>query len=125
MVKRHHLDLSLGCDGLLQEIWRKKPTLHVFGHVHWGRGRQAVFWDDCQRAYERLMSRKKRGPIFDMIPNACWLDAFKVLFYGIRSVVWQYAMLGGSSTGGVMINAAMQRGNTGKLVKGSPISIEI
>lgn len=60
-----------------------------------------------------------------MIPNACWLDAFKVLFYGIRSVVWQYAMLGGSSTGGVMINAAMQRGNTGKLVKGSPISIEI
>ncbi|RYP73655.1 hypothetical protein DL771_003543 [Monosporascus sp. 5C6A] len=107
------------------EIWRKKPTVHVFGHVHWGRGKQAVFWDDCQRSYERLMSRKKRGPIYDMIPNGGWLDAIKVLFYGIRSVVWHYAMLGGASSGGVVINAAVQHGNSGKLVKEHPITIEI
>ena len=31
-----HLDLDLGCPGLLREVWRVKPRLHVFGHVHWG-----------------------------------------------------------------------------------------
>lgn len=60
-----------------------------------------------------------------MIPSACWLDAFSVVFYGFRSVIWHYAMLGGSSSGGVMINAAMQHGNTGTLTKRPPITIEI
>lgn len=102
-----------------------KPTLHVFGHVHWGRGLRPVFWDDCQRAYESLMSRKGRGPFWDMVPNRSWFDAFEVLYYGVKCVIWHYVMLGGASSGGVMINAAMQHGNTGRLTKRPPITVEI
>ncbi|KAI0008573.1 calcineurin-like phosphoesterase [Xylariaceae sp. FL0662B] len=87
---QHHLDLSLGCPGLLQEIWRTKPRVHVFGHVHWGRGMHPIFWDDCQRFYEKVMSRPKRGPFYDMLPQAGWLDAFRVLHYGVLSVLWQW-----------------------------------
>ncbi|KAI0483161.1 calcineurin-like phosphoesterase [Xylariaceae sp. FL0804] len=121
----HHLDLSLGCPSLLAEVWRKKPKVHIFGHVHWGRGVQSVYWDDCQKAYERLMSRRKRGPILDMIPSPAWSDAFKVLYHGAKGILWQYFWLGGTSNGSVMINAAMQHGTSGKLTDKPPITIEI
>jgi hypothetical protein len=120
-----HRDLSLGCPGLLAEIWKKKPKIHVFGHVHWGRGTEAVYWDDCQKTYESLMLRKKRGPIFDMIPSPRWIEALKVLLYGTKAVLWQWFWLGGASSGSVLINAAMQAGTSGKLTKESPITIEI
>lgn len=120
-----HRDLSLGCPGLLGEIWRKKPKVHVFGHVHWGRGIEAVYWDDCQKAYEGLMSRPKRGPIYDMIPNPAWVDTSKVLFYAVKAILWQWLWQGGASDGGVLINAAMQAGTSGKLTGKTPITIEI
>ncbi|KAF8418198.1 Metallo-dependent phosphatase-like protein [Tirmania nivea] len=34
-----------GCEFLRQALWRTKPKLHVFGHVHEGRGAQVVRWD--------------------------------------------------------------------------------
>ncbi|KAI1381920.1 Metallo-dependent phosphatase [Hypoxylon crocopeplum] len=122
---QHHLDLSLGCPNLLREIWRKKPKLHIFGHVHWGRGVQPIYWDECQKTYEKVMSRPKRGLIHDVFPNAGWLDAWKVFYYGIISVMWHWFMLGGVANGSVMINAAMQHGTSGKLTKKQPITIEI
>ncbi|CAJ2512347.1 Uu.00g053620.m01.CDS01 [Anthostomella pinea] len=122
---QHHLDLSLGCPSLLQEIWQKKPKAHIFGHVHWGRGTQAVFWDDCQKSYEKVMSRRKRGPIWDVLPNRGWIDVFKVLFHGVMGILWQWFWLGGVSSGSVMINAAVQHGNSGELTKKTPITIEI
>ncbi|KAI1640030.1 calcineurin-like phosphoesterase [Biscogniauxia mediterranea] len=122
---RHHLDLSLGCPGLLKEIWRKRPKVHVFGHVHWGRGMQPVFWDECQKSYEKLMSRKRRGPIYDMIPNAGWIDAWKVLYHGVLGILWQWFWLGGVSSGSIMINAAMQHGTSGQLTTKPPITLEI
>ncbi|KAK8042564.1 calcineurin-like phosphoesterase [Apiospora phragmitis] len=60
---RHHLDLNLGCSGLLRDGWRVKPKLHVFGHIHCSRGTQSVFWDSCQLGYENFLSRKMRGPL--------------------------------------------------------------
>ncbi|KAI1498721.1 calcineurin-like phosphoesterase [Biscogniauxia marginata] len=122
---RHHLDLSLGCPTLLREVWRKKPKVHVFGHVHWGRGTQPVFWDECQKSYERVMSRARRGPVYDMIPSASWIDAWKVLYHGILGILWQWFWLGGVSDGSIMINAAMQHGTSGKLTNKPPITIEI
>ncbi|KAL8348356.1 hypothetical protein RB598_001588 [Gaeumannomyces tritici] len=114
---RHHLDLGLGCAGLLEEVWRVRPRLHVFGHVHSGAGRQAVFFDDAQRAFERLMARPKRGLILDLFtPHAGWLDAVKVLLYGVNAVLFKWIMLGpGSNNGSVMINAAQMYRNTGKM----------
>ncbi|KAH8889663.1 calcineurin-like phosphoesterase [Thozetella sp. PMI_491] len=113
---RYHMDLGLGCAGLLKEVWRVKPKLHVFGHVHWGHGKQAVFFDQCQLAYESLMARPKKGPIHDLLPSASWWDAFDVVWYGVKSILWQYLMLGpGSNNGAMFVNAAVMYGNTGKV----------
>ncbi|KXH60858.1 metallophosphoesterase domain-containing protein [Colletotrichum nymphaeae SA-01] len=44
-----------GCEMLLAEVWRARPRLHVFGHVHCGRGREAVAFDRLQAAYEDVV----------------------------------------------------------------------
>ena len=109
--------MGLGCDGLLEEVWRVKPKLHVFGHAHWGHGKEAVYFDECQRAYESLMTRTGSGFIWDMFPSRAWIDAVKVVWYGVKSIVWKWVMLGpgSSNNGGLMVNAAAMYGNTGKL----------
>lgn len=136
---RHHLDLDLGCEGLLEETWRVRPTLHVFGHVHCGRGTQAVYWDDCQKALEDLQSRRSffidllprmivdllpRG-IIDLVPSYRWVDAFSVVYYGFLGVIWQFLWQGGYSGGSLMVNAGCQDGNKGRLTKKKPFVIEI
>ncbi|KAI6090183.1 Metallo-dependent phosphatase [Hypoxylon rubiginosum] len=123
---QHHLDnVGVGCPNLLREIWRKKPKLHVFGHVHWGRGVQPIFWDECQKSYEKIMSLPKRGLILDLLPQKAWLDVLWFLWYGYVSVLWHWFMLGGAANGSVMVNAAMQHGTSGKLTKKRPITVEI
>ncbi|RFU33680.1 hypothetical protein B7463_g2702, partial [Scytalidium lignicola] len=113
---RYHLDLGIGCTSLLEEIWRVRPRLHVFGHVHSGHGQQAVFWDEGQRAYERLMARKKAGIIRDLLPSLAWLDAIRVIWYGIKGILWQRLMVGPSGgNGGVMVNAALVYQSTTEL----------
>lgn len=53
---RGHLDLlRIGCPGLLQELWRVRPALHVFGHVHEGHGSEWLQFDALQEAYERTV----------------------------------------------------------------------
>ncbi|KAK4913890.1 hypothetical protein LTR49_017816 [Elasticomyces elasticus] len=52
---RFHLDIAAwGDDFLLQEIWRVRPRLHVFGHLHAGYGQEVVAWDRVQDLYERI-----------------------------------------------------------------------
>lgn len=53
---RAHLDiLRLGCPALLGEVWRVRPRLHVFGHVHEGYGSEWLSFDPLQWAYERTV----------------------------------------------------------------------
>lgn len=53
---RAHLDLlRLGCERLLGEVWRVRPRLHVFGHVHEGAGSEWLQFDELQGAYERTV----------------------------------------------------------------------
>lgn len=53
---RGHLDLlNMGCVHLLRELWRVKPKLHVFGHVHAGAGTEWILFDTFQEAYERTV----------------------------------------------------------------------
>lgn len=53
---RAHLDLlKLGCVHLLRELWRVRPRLHVFGHVHEGAGTEWLRFDELQGAYERTV----------------------------------------------------------------------
>ncbi|KAH7255833.1 Metallo-dependent phosphatase-like protein [Fusarium redolens] len=50
-----HLDLNLGCYYLLQELWRIRPLLHVFGHAHEGYGQESVVFDRLQKTYEKAL----------------------------------------------------------------------
>ncbi|KAL2016270.1 hypothetical protein VTK56DRAFT_4014 [Thermocarpiscus australiensis] len=112
----HHLDLGLGCDKLLDQLWRVKPKLHVFGHVHWGYGREPVYYDECQRAYEALMKWPAKGLFYDLIPSARWLDAFAMVYHGVGSILWKWLMAGpGANNGGLLVNASVMYGNTGQL----------
>ncbi|KAF2418391.1 Metallo-dependent phosphatase [Tothia fuscella] len=50
---RGHLDLGgKGCEWLLRELWRLRPRLVIFGHIHEGRGKEALAWDLMQRGYD-------------------------------------------------------------------------
>jgi len=108
----HHLDISLGCPSLLSAIWSTKPRLHVFGHVHSGHGREAVYWDAGQAAFERICARgtthRWTGLMLGEGWLDTWLDAFRVVFYGIRGVLWDRLMVGpGGGNGGLLVNAAV------------------
>ena len=112
---RHHLDLpaGLGCDYLSKEVWRVRPKLHVFGHVHAGHGCEHVFWDDLQRVYENLCSREAKGVTMDMVAIAAWLDLSRLAMHGVLSIMWS-RVWGGDGGGMVMINAALMC-STGRL----------
>ncbi|KAH6687999.1 metallophosphoesterase domain-containing protein [Plectosphaerella plurivora] len=124
MPPRYHLDLgTLGCPSLLSEVWRVRPKLHVVGHVHWGAGRRAMHFDACQEAFEALMSRPPSGPVWDLLPNGGWIDAVKVIIYGVHSVIFKWLMLGpgGNTSSSLLVNAALMKGNSGKL--GNPVQV--
>ncbi|KXG47375.1 uncharacterized protein PGRI_012450 [Penicillium griseofulvum] len=54
-----HLDLlKLGCAHLLRTLWRVKPRLHVFGHVHEGAGTDWMLFNGLQNAYERTVAAR-------------------------------------------------------------------
>lgn len=52
----HHADKGNGCQALLSELWRVRPRLHVFGHIHAARGVERVAWSDAQATYERILA---------------------------------------------------------------------
>ncbi|KAN0085819.1 Metallo-dependent phosphatase-like protein [Tylopilus felleus] len=50
-----HLDLSrTGCYALLAALWRVRPRLHVFGHIHAARGVERLAWNAAQALYEDI-----------------------------------------------------------------------
>ncbi|KAL8729956.1 MAG: hypothetical protein Q9166_004401 [cf. Caloplaca sp. 2 TL-2023] len=112
----HHLDLphGMGCEFLLKEVWQVRPKVHVFGHVHAGYGLENVFWDEGQRAYERVCSRKFAGLFQDCVDPRAWLDTLRVAWYGVRGVLWSQVW-GGVNPGTVAVNASLTFMSTGKL----------
>lgn len=74
---RAHLDLlNLGCNHLLDELWRVRPSLHVFGHVHEGYGQEWLYYDEVQRAFERVViARRGLLNLLRVVKDAlvwCW-----------------------------------------------------
>lgn len=110
-----HLDLpaSLGCEWLLKEAWKTRPRVHVFGHVHAARGSEAVYWDGCQSAYERICDRSSGRPL-SFIGIASYVDLGRMFFYGMRAIVWRL-LWRGEERGGLMINAALMSQCSGNL----------
>ena len=114
---KFHLDLALpkglGCKHLLKEVQRIKPLLHVCGHVHWGAGREVVYWGKAHDAYVEGMeteSRYTRG----MLNIRLWWSIFRVLYRGVRELLWDRVWCGQSSHS-IVVNAAQTYGNTGRL----------
>ena len=55
MPPKFHLDLNgFGEQRLLNELWRVRPRLHVFGHIHGSHGKEVLTYDDFNAAYERI-----------------------------------------------------------------------
>ncbi|TVY58781.1 putative rhamnogalacturonate lyase C [Lachnellula cervina] len=50
-----HLDEGKGCRHLVKELWRVKPKLVVFGHIHGGGGEERVTFDRIQECYENIL----------------------------------------------------------------------
>ncbi|KZV71700.1 metallophosphoesterase domain-containing protein 1 [Peniophora sp. CONT] len=89
-----HLDCDgLGCAALLNALWRIRPSVHVFGHVHAGRGVERVVWGRAQRAYEGVC--RGRG----------WLGLVKLIWWVVLERGW---MLVGRAQdkGTILVNAA-------------------
>lgn len=92
---RAHLDLlNLGCDGLLTELWRVRPALHVFGHVHEGYGSEHLVFDDLQRSFERIVIA--RGGVWDLL-YMIWaaLKAWLAGPSGTQTILVNAAAVGG------------------------------
>ncbi|KAL5118076.1 hypothetical protein ACEQ8H_004063 [Pleosporales sp. CAS-2024a] len=113
------LPTGLGCDHLLAEVRRVKPTLHVFGHVHWGAGQTVVWWDKAHDAYTQGMAVQSRWTHGILNPRLWW-GVVRILYCGIRELLWD-RVWGGKSTSTIMVNAAQMHGNTGQL--GNPIQV--
>lgn len=55
-----HLDHGKGCQYLLNEIWRARPSLVVFGHIHAAHGTESIRLDTSQMLYEKILTSTKR-----------------------------------------------------------------
>lgn len=114
---KYHLDLplseGLGCQYLLEEVKRVKPTLHVFGHVHWGAGQDVVWWGGCHDAYVKGMEVRSRWSHGILNPRL-WFNIVKIMYRGTRELIWD-RVWGGKGPSTRMVNAAQMHGNTGKL----------
>ena len=110
---RHHLDLprGMGCEWLLKELWRVKPRLHVFGHVHCGYGQERAFWDGAQKLYERIC---EKGEDKDTFAVWSWIDGIRLLMHSITGIVWS-RVWGGNDDSTLLVNAALMVGSTGRL----------
>jgi len=121
---KFHRDLSspwLGCQFLLSSVWKLRPTLHVFGHVHAGAGREIVRWDELQATYEGSMARPgKNGCMRQLFSVSLWLDVIKVTWYGFTAVVWDWVW-GGQVESTIMVNASLMVNNSGQL--GNPVQV--
>ncbi|KAI9887648.1 MAG: hypothetical protein M1823_000512 [Watsoniomyces obsoletus] len=119
---KYHLDLpaALGCQFLLQEVWRVQPRLHVFGHVHAGHGQETAHWDETQRAYESIMARRHTWATFDVPDAFAWLDVLRLLCYSLQGILWS-RVWGGANAGSLLVNASLSYRSTGKLA--NPVQV--
>ena len=99
---------------MLRELWRVRPRIHVFGHVHASAGIENVWWDEGQQLYEEIMQRSRGGIFRDLVALGSWLNIMKLVFYGLKGVLWS-RVWGGGRGGGIFINASLAYLDTGRL----------
>lgn len=121
-----HLDLpeagGLGDEFELKEVWRVKPTLQVFGHVHSGYGRENVWWDKAQKIFEDIRETAYGNgktpysqPIFIELLNVrLYVKGIRLLWLDCKGILWN-RLWKGARQGGVMVNAALTYQTSTKL----------
>jgi hypothetical protein len=121
-----------GCPFLLNELWKVRPLLHVFGHVHTAHGVERVQWDDAQwwlEKYYRNLSQSAQNPGMFALPRffhpTLWLDAVMILLSGtvtlVRGLVGLHRRERRST---LMVNAACMSEDGSRLVN-EPIVVYI
>ncbi|PGH10730.1 hypothetical protein AJ79_05321 [Helicocarpus griseus UAMH5409] len=148
----HHRDnypYAVGCPHLLNAVWSIRPSLHVFGHCHVGRGVERAYYDRAQRAWERLCAareerrwlweRGSKGLLWwalisggwwrDMLGvDGMWRDATVVVWEGVKRLLWE-RVWGGDGKGlgreGWMVNAACLDGWGSGELRGGGIVVDI
>jgi Icc-related predicted phosphoesterase len=108
-----YLDEGRGCAHLLKEIWRVRPSLVVFGHIHGGRGEQLLEYDAAQACYENVQ--------LGMRP---WMCLLKLLLI----IIWQSLTPTSWSARGApatrLVNAAVITGRGNAQIR-EPIIIKL
>ena len=108
----YHLDHNdLGCMALLQALWKIRPRLHVFGHIHAGRGVERGSWDFTQKAYETLRREKGGFRNFLVLLVGAFTDALARL--------WRGTMPTSQST--IFVNTAVVGGFWDELRRGATV----
>ena len=113
----HHRDnfpQALGDRFLLRELWRVRPRLHVCGHVHEGAGREILWWDQAQRAYEDGCTRRTSWLTRGLLDIGLWMVVARVVVWGLIGLVWN-RVWGGEERGTVLVNAALIKETTRRL----------
>ncbi|EXJ91234.1 hypothetical protein A1O1_04344 [Capronia coronata CBS 617.96] len=124
-----HLDIpengGMGDEFELQEVWRVKPTLHAFGHVHSGYGKEPVWWDEGQKSWEEFLAcaynkpagttASQRLPLTELVDPQIWMLGVKCLVADVRGMLWN-RLWGGARQGGYMVNGALTYQTTSKLL---------
>lgn len=68
------------------------------------------------------MDRKKGGILLDVIPSYAWIHSLKVLWHGVKGILWQKLMVGpGGGNGGLLVNAAIVYQSTTDV--GNPVEV--
>ena len=93
-------------------LWRVRPKVHIFGHIHVGRGVELVKWDAEQKAYEEVLTGR-----------AGWRGLVSLVWCKLLAWFWRGNLEEDGSTT-IMVNAASVQGFRDDQKKGA-IVIEI
>ncbi|RXW16354.1 hypothetical protein EST38_g9499 [Candolleomyces aberdarensis] len=103
-----HLSFKSGCYALLMAVWHVRPRLHVFGHIHAGRGIEVVPWNGAQGAYEDICAGR-----------VGFLGALLKLLVLGWSRVWTQWFAVDLADATIMVNAASVSGDRDSVLKGA------
>lgn len=94
-----------GCPQLLKEIWRVRPRLVVFGHIHAGYGQRSVRYDDGAEAAYASVFMKVRG-----VFAACSM-VWHIMLQKVRRLLPSFLGAPSELSYGMFVNAGLMSGN--------------
>jgi hypothetical protein len=97
-----HLDVyetSKGCEWLTRELWKKKPRLVIFGHIHAGRGIEHIEWGYVQSVYDRVV-----------VGDAGLLSVILMAFVQLAGKIWYIVSRSQRQGASTLVNAAVVAG---------------